>query len=158
MSEKNRKYQIDTQENRAFLKEVRESLLNFGHQFPAPGGSSYYLGDDGTPWKDRPREAWVTCRMVHVYSIGTFLGHPGSAELADAGLKGLKGELHDEKNGGWYAGITADGGILPNKQCYAHAFVILAASSAVLAGRPGAQELLDEAIALYDKRFWNEEE
>ena len=158
MSEKNRKYQIDTQENRAFLKAVRESLLNFGHQFPSPGGSSYYLGDDGTPWKDRPREAWVTCRMVHVYSIGTFLGHPGSAELADAGLKGLKGELHDDKNGGWYAGITADGEILPNKQCYAHAFVILAASSAVLAGRPGAQELLDEAIALYDKRFWNEEE
>lgn len=58
MSEKNRKYQLDTQENRTFLKEVRESLLNFGHQFPASGGSSYYLGDDGTPWKDRPREAW----------------------------------------------------------------------------------------------------
>ena len=90
MSEKNRKYQLDTQENRTFLKEVRESLLNFGHQFPAPGGSSYYLGDDGTPWKDRPREAWVTCRMVHVYSIGTFLGHPGSEALADAGLKGMQ--------------------------------------------------------------------
>ena len=28
----------------------------------------------------------------------------------------------------------------------------------MLAGRPGAKELLDEAIALYDKRFWNEEE
>ena len=48
--------------------------------------------------------------------------------------------------------------ILPNKQCYAHAFVILAASSATLAGLPGAKELLDEALALYDLRFWNEEE
>ena len=64
--------------------------------------------------------------MTHVYSIGTFLGHPGSKELADAGLKGLRGELHDKQNGGWYAGLTADDQILPNKQCYAHAFVILA--------------------------------
>ena len=116
------------------------------------------MGDDGTPWKDRPRETWITSRMVHVYSIGSFLGHEGSEELADAALKGLCGELHDDKNGGWYAGLTADGEILPNKQCYAHAFVILAASSAVLANRPGAKELLEEALKVYDEKFWNEEE
>ncbi|WP_321002453.1 AGE family epimerase/isomerase [Eisenbergiella porci] len=158
MEESNKKYQIDTEENRKFLEEIREGLLSFGHKFPSPGGSSYYLGDDGTPWTDRNRETWITSRMVHVYSLGCFLGHPGSEALADAGLKGLKGELHDEKNGGWYAGLTSDGEILPNKQCYAHAFVILAASSAVLAGRPGAQELLEDALKLYDLRFWNEEE
>ena len=158
MSEPNKKYQIDTAENRKFLEEIRNDLLRFGHRFPSPGGSSYYLGDDGTPWTDRSRETWITSRMVHVYSLGTFLGHEGSEALVDAGLKGLKGELHDEKNGGWYAGLTADGGILPNKQCYAHAFVILAASSAVLAGRPGAKELLEDALKLYDLRFWNEEE
>ena len=152
------KYQIDTTENRKFLRDNAENILSFGHRFPSPGGGSYYLGDDGTPWKERPRETWITSRMYHVYSIGTFLGHPGSEELADAALKGLRGELHDAVNGGWYSGRTADDGILPGKACYAHAFVILAASSAVLAGRPGAQELLDEAIALYDKRFWNEEE
>lgn len=152
------KYQIDTKENAEFLKEVREGLLNFGHRFPSPGGGSYYLGDDGTPWTERSRETWITSRMVHVYSLGTFLGHPGSEELVDAGLKGLTGELHDKEHGGWYAGRTADGGILPTKQCYAHAFVILAASSAVLAERPGAEDLLKEALSLYDLRFWNEEE
>ena len=151
-------YQIDTEENKKFLKEVRDQLLSFGHRFPSPGGGSYYLGDDGTPWTDRPRETWITSRMVHVYSIGSFLRHEGSEELADAALKGLRGELHDDKNGGWYAGLTSDGDILPNKQCYAHAFVILAASSAVLAGRPGAKELLDEALKVYDEKFWNEEE
>ena len=46
---------------------------------------------------------------------------------------------------------------MPGKICYAHAFVILAASSALLAGRPGAKELLDEALATYDKHFWNDE-
>ena len=152
------KYQIDTPENRAFLKELTENLLSFGHRFPAPGGSSYYLGDDGTPWTDRNRETWITSRMTHVYSLGTFLRHEGSEALAAAGLKGLKGELHDTVNGGWYAGLTADGQILPNKQCYAHAFVILAASSALLAGVEGAEDLLREAIELYDLRFWNEEE
>lgn len=152
------KYQIDTAENKAFLQEMRDELLNFGHKFPSPGGGSYYLGDDGTPWVERPRETWITSRMAHVYSIGSFLGHEGSEALVDAALKGLRGELHDSKNGGWYAGLTAGGEVLPNKQCYAHAFVILAATSALLARREGAKELLDEALKLYDERFWNEEE
>jgi len=153
-----KKYQINTEENRAFLKEIREGLFAFGHRFPSLGGSAYYLGDDGTPWKERNRETYVTCRMAHVYSIGMFLGHEGSAELVDEALRGLAGELEDKEHGGWYAGLTADGRNLPDKQCYAHAFVILAASSALLAGRTGARELLEKAIRLYDLRFWNEAE
>ena len=152
------KYQLGTAENQKFLQDVGDGLLSFGHQFPSPGGSSYYLGDDGTPWKDRNRETWITSRMTHVYSIGSMLGHEGSEALADAALKGLRGELHDDQNGGWYAGLTKDNEIVPTKQCYAHAFVILAASSGVLACREGAAELLKDALALYDLRFWNEEE
>lgn len=152
------KYLIDTQENKKFLEQNVEALFTFGHRFPSPGGGSYYLGDDGSPWTDRPRETWITCRMAHVYSIGSMLGHAGSGALADAALKGLRGELRDTKNGGWYAGLTKDDEVLPSKQCYAHAFVILAATSALLAGREGAKELLDEALAIYDEKFWNEEE
>ena len=151
------KYNLDTAENKAFVREMRNDLLSFGHQFPSPGGGSYYLGDDGSPWKDRPRETWITSRMVHVYSLGAMMGHEGAEELADAALKGLAGELHDDDHGGWYAGLTSDGHILPTKQCYAHAFVILAASSAMLAGRPGAKEILKDALAVYDKYFWNED-
>lgn len=152
------KYQLNTEENKYFMKEIRDDLLNFGHEFPSPDGSSYYLGDDGTPWTDRNRETWITCRMTHVYSIGTLLGHENSETLVDLGLKGLSGRLHDEEHGGWYAGITADGDILPNKQCYAHAFVILAATSALLAGRSGAKALLEDALEVYERYFWNEEE
>ena len=158
MSVKNKKYQINTEENRQFLKEMRDGLLDFGHQFPSPGGSSYYLSDDGSPWKQRSRETYVTCRMLHVYSIGSFFKHEGSEMLVDAALKGLMGELHDKENGGWYAGLTAEGDNLPNKQCYTHAFVIFAAASAVLAERPEAKALLEEALRVYDKYFWNEEE
>ena len=153
-----RKYQLDTEENRLFLAEIRQNLLDFGRKFPSPGGGSYYLGDDGTPWPEKGRETWITSRMTHEYSIGTMLGDIPSASLADAALKGLRGELHDGKHGGWYAGLNADGSCMPTKQCYAHAFVILAASSALLAGRPGARELLDDALAVYNLRFWDEDE
>lgn len=153
-----RKYQIDTKENIAFLKQIRDDLLGFGHSFPAPDGSSYYLAGDGTPWKDRPRETWITSRMVHVYSIGQILKHEGSKELIDSGIKGLTDSLRDRKNGGWFAGLNPDGTPLPGKQCYAHAFVILAASSAKLAERPGADELLHDALTEYDRYFWDEEE
>lgn len=153
-----RKYIIDTDENRAFLKENAESLLAFGHRFPSEGGSAYYLSDDGSPWMDRPRELWITCRMAHVYSIGTLLNHEGSRRLAESAIKGIMGELKDKEHGGWYAGCNADGSKMTGKLCYAHAFVILAATSALTAGIEGADKLLEEALDVYDRFFWDEKE
>lgn len=153
-----KKYCIDTQENRDFLREIRERLFVFGHRFPSPGGSSWYLGDDGTPWTEKNREAYVTCRMVHVYSIASLMGHEGSEALVDAAVKGLRGELRDKEHDGWYEGLTPGGSHLSGKQCYAHAFVILAGTSAYLAGRLEAEELLQEALEVYDRYYWNEEE
>ncbi|MDD3369965.1 MAG: AGE family epimerase/isomerase [Lachnospiraceae bacterium] len=152
------KYLLNTEENMQFMEEIRNSLLNFGHQFPSPEGASYYLGDDGTPWFDHPRETWITCRMTHVYCIGNMLGHPDSKILAASGIKGLTGILHDTEHGGWYAGIAPGNSILPNKQCYAHAFVILAAASALLIGCDHADALLHEALTTYDHYFWNDSE
>ncbi|KAA8827855.1 AGE family epimerase/isomerase [Bifidobacterium tissieri] len=153
----NAAYRLGTPENRDWLNAQRDSLMNFGYAFPSPTGGSYWLGDDGTPWKDRNRETWITCRMTHVYALAAFVGHPGAEELVDAGLKGLKGELHDDANGGWYAAVTPEGGHIGIKQCYAHAFVLLAASSATLLGRPGAAELLADAQQVFLKRFWDDE-
>ena len=152
------RYMIDTKENKEFLTENALALLNFGKRFPSPGGGSYYLSDDGTPWVDRNRETWITCRMAHVYSIGSMMKYEGADKLAAAALKGLTGELKDVTHGGWYAGVTATGDIVPQKQCYAHAFVILAATSAYLAGIEGSFDLLKDALETYDKYFWNEEE
>lgn len=157
MKIKDKKYIYGTEENRDFLKENRDLLLKFGHRFPSPKGSSYYLGDDGSPCLDKNRETWITSRMAHVYSIGSFLGHAGSAELAEKAIGGLLEELSDKENGGWYAGLRPDGSHLPDKQCYAHAFVILAAASGLLANIKGAKELLDKALYIHDKYFWEEE-
>ncbi|NMN02401.1 AGE family epimerase/isomerase [Bifidobacterium panos] len=157
MSIDNPKYQLGSAENKAFLDAARDNLLNFGTHFPSPDGSSYWLGDDGTPWKDRNRATWITCRMTHVYSLGAFVGFPGAQELVDAGLKGLTGALHDDANDGWYPEITPSGDFAPTKQCYAHAFVLLASSSATLLGRPGAAELLKHAQEVFLDKFWDDE-
>ena len=152
------KYTLGTEENREFLRKNAEDLLSFGKEFPSPEGGAYYLDSTGKPEKTWPRQTWITCRMIHSYSLGAALGYPGSEALIDAGVKGLLGELRDKEHGGWYTGIKAGGGVLPEKQCYAHAFAILAGTSAYLAGRPGAEELLKEALEVYDRYFWDEEE
>lgn len=152
----NEKYVLGSEENRGFLKNMTKELLEFGRRFPANDGTSFYLGDDGTPLRHRDRETWITCRMAHVYSIGHILGFADCGELADAALRGIE-SLKDKENGGWYAGIRANGEHTSGKQCYAHAFVLLAASSALLAKREGADELLQEAIECFDRYFWDEE-
>lgn len=151
------KYLIDTVQNKIFLQEQRNKLLEFGKRFPSPEGGSYYLGDDGNPMKDRSRETWITSRMAHSYSIGAMLGRKDDLSLAKAAINGLlSGELADKKNGGWYSGIAADGSVLPSKACYAHAFVILAASSGMLAGIDEAKMLYEKAVSLFMERFWDE--
>ncbi|MBW3077776.1 AGE family epimerase/isomerase [Bifidobacterium simiiventris] len=152
----NPKYTLDTEANRIFMASETYELLNFGKGFPAAVGGSGWLNSDGTIDPSHGEETWITSRMAHVYSIGEMLGYPGAGELADKALNGLTGVLHDDENGGWYPQVHEDGTPEPGKVCYAHAFVILAASSALLAGRPGAKELLDEALATYDKHFWDE--
>jgi len=154
----NNKYVLDSLENKQFLNDLANELLSFGHKFPSESGASYYLGDDGSPWIDRPRETWITCRMAHVYGIGAALGHKGSEELIDAAINGLLTELKDDKNGGWHPGIKANGEYISDKQAYAHAFVMLAGSTGVLMNRPRAKELLDRAIETFDSYFWLEDQ
>ena len=150
------RYVLGSEKNREYFRQMTSELLEFGHRFPADDGTAFYLGDDGTPIRHRDRETWITCRMAHVYSIGHILGYPDCGALADEALKGIKA-LKDTENGGWYAAVKANGEHTSGKQCYAHAFVLLAASSALLAKRDGAKELLTEALECFDRYFWDEE-
>ena len=70
MENSGKKYQIDTEENKMFLGELQKNLLNFGKGFLSPGGSAYFLGDDGTPWKDRTLSltTWLLKKMLLVDS------------------------------------------------------------------------------------------
>ena len=79
-----------------------DRLLDFGRRFPHPDGGAAWLDADGRPDLTRPVFTWVTARMTHVYCLGHLLGRAGDADLAAAGLSGLRGRLRDEKSGGWF--------------------------------------------------------
>lgn len=145
-----------TPEHEGWLGAELDRLLRFAEASADPDGGFGHLDDDGRPEPDRPLELWITCRMTHVFALGHLLGRPGAAALTDVGLAGLRGRFHDDEHGGWWAQVDADGPVTTAKTAYEHAFVVLAASSATAAGRPGAGELLAEAVAVLD-RFWDDE-
>ena len=129
-------------------------LLDFGTRFPTARGSAW-LGSDGSPDPTRPTFTYITARMTHVYCLGSLLGRAQDRDLARAGLSGLvDGPLRDRQHGGWFASIDPAGRVDDHKECYTHAFVVLAASSAVAADLPGAARLLDEALETWLGRFF----
>jgi sulfoquinovose isomerase len=130
-------------------------LLGFGRGFPHPDGGAAWLGHDGTPMFDRPVATYMTARMAHVYLLGSMTGFAGAPALADAALSGLDGRLRDRDHGGWFKQVDGEE-IDAGKDCYAHAFVVLAVSTATVAGHPGGPALLDDALAIWLGRFWEE--
>lgn len=142
----------------------RADLLRFAARSEHPAGFGY-LDEQGRLDPDRPVELWITCRMTHVMSLGALAdeapapGGPSREELlrlAGHGVAALRGALHDDAHGGWFAAVRADGRVDDRKQAYGHAFVVLAASSATAAGVEGAQALLTDALAVHEQRFWDD--
>jgi len=128
-------------------------LLSFAARSRVPGGFGY-LGADGAVLPERPVETWISARMTHVFGLATLLGHPGAAELAGHGVAALRsGALHDAEHGGWRSGTDDDG-----KAGYVHAFVVLAGATATTAGIDGGRALLEEALAVWGQRFWDDAE
>jgi sulfoquinovose isomerase len=143
--------------HRRWLATETDRLLAFGRASRSAAGGFGWLDTDGRPDPGQPRPLLVTCRMTHVYALGHLLGRPGCGPLADHGLTGLRTVFRDDQHGGWCHEIGADGVVDDGKSCYDHAFVVLAAASASVAGRTGAAELLDDALDVLDRRFWDED-
>jgi sulfoquinovose isomerase len=140
-------------DHRAWLVDQTHKQLAFGRSFPHPAGGAAWLGSDGKPDLSRPVFTWITARMAHVHGLGAVAGIPGSDGLADVALDGLAGRLLDHEHGGWFASIDPDGRVDDTKSAYATAFVLLAAATTSVAGRPGATELLHLADNVLETRF-----
>ena len=138
------------------LEAECERLLDFGRHFPHPLGGAAWLDATGQPDMSRPVFTWITARMLHVYALGHLMGRAGDADLATQALAALTGRLLDGRNGGWFTSADAAGESPDEKACYTHAFVVLAASSGTVAGLAGARDLLSEALALWDLRFFDD--
>src|SRR3954471_7718555 len=126
----------------AWLSRECDRLLDFAEGACRPDGGFAWLDDDGRPRLDRHIELWITSRMTHVFAVAHLLGRPGAGPLADHGVAALEGVLRDREHGGWFSAVGASGPVETDKRAYDHAFVVLAATSAVAAGRDGADDLL----------------
>jgi mannose/cellobiose epimerase-like protein (N-acyl-D-glucosamine 2-epimerase family) len=130
-----------------------DRLLAFAERSRLPEGGFGYLGSDGAVVAGRPVETWIVARMTHVFGLAQLLGRPGADELVRHGVAALcGGPLHDPAHGGWFASTEDDA-----KTAYVHAFVLLAAATATTVGAPGAPALVDEALELWETRFWDDD-
>ncbi|GLY37372.1 N-acylglucosamine 2-epimerase [Amycolatopsis sp. NBRC 101858] len=132
----------------AWVRAEPARLLGFAARAAHPEGGFAWLDDAGQPVLDRPVETWITCRMTHVFALARLQGAATGEQVAH-GVGALTGPLRDPDHGGWYATTT-----LSEKRAYEHAFVVLAAASAVAAGAEGAEPLLAEALDVVERRFW----
>ena len=126
-----------------------DRLLDFAQRSRLPEGGFGYLGDDGRVLAGRPVETWIVARMTHVFGLAHLLGRPGADELVRHGVVALTdGPLRDAQHGGWRASTEDD-----TKAAYPHAFVLLAGATAATAGVTGGEELLAEALGVWQERF-----
>lgn len=140
-----------------WLEAETDRTFDFGRAAAVATGFGW-LDNGGKVRAEVPTQLWITSRMVHVYSLAALMGRPGADSLVDHGIAALQGPFHDDVHGGWYATVDDNGPVDRGKAGYPHFFVVLGAASATAAGRPGARELLDEALRISETYFWSETE
>jgi sulfoquinovose isomerase len=142
----------------AWLTGETARLLEFAEGSWHPLGGFGRQDDRGVLRPGAPVELWITGRMTHCFALGALLGKPTAVELVEHGFTALRGRLRDDRHGGWYSEVQASGPTRTDKEFYQHAFVVLAAASAEIAGHPRAGELLADALAVVEQRFWSDAE
>lgn len=134
-------------------------LWDFASAAAVPGHGFGWLDDRGALDATRGFPLWITGRMTHVFVLAQRAGRHGADALVAQGIAALRGEFTDTANGGWYSALDAAGRpTSARKSAYDHAFVLLAAASAVTVGAAGATELFADIGEVIDTRFWSEEE
>ena len=125
-------------EHNRWLAAETHALLRYGRAAKVPAGFGW-IGEDGAVDASHPVELWITGRMTFAFSLGTLMGIPGCRRFADHGVRALSRVMRDHEHGGWYSAVghelDAEGHGVPvdaqaHKECYQHAFVLLAAATA----------------------------
>lgn len=142
-------------------EQQHTNLVSFGRKgFDKSLGGYGHLRADGTVKTEVGLETWINCRAVYCFSLDVLAGNPDSYADAEAGGRALLDKLWDSEHGGWFTGVSPDrvpfdGG---EKIAYAHAFVLLAASSLTAIRSPLGEELLAKIDAVLTDHFWSEAE
>ena len=140
-----------------FLQQHMRQILEFYYPRcinPAGGYFNEYR-DDGRITDRSTQHLVSTTRFIFNFATAAVLFSDESMKDAAAhGVDFLDRVHRDTQHGGYF--WTLDGH-KPNddsKQCYGHAFVLLAYAAASKAGVIGAQEKIAETWSLLEQRFW----
>ncbi|OCX58188.1 mannose-6-phosphate isomerase [Thioclava sp. SK-1] len=145
---------IDDPVHRNFLRIEALAQFHFFRKSLRGDGGFDVLGCDGTPQRRGPQELHTTTRLVHSYALGHAIGVAGSDDIVDAGMAFLWKHHRDTTHGGYMWGVTRDDVADGTKLAYGHMFVLLAASSAKLAGHPDADRLLSDVTEVLNRHYW----
>jgi sulfoquinovose isomerase len=145
---------VERPAHRQWLEQRAGALLDqFQFSSIDPAGGFFDLDIAGHPRRETPlRELVTTTRVIHCFAIAHMMGRPGAEAIIRHGLAALRDLHHDRLHGGyrWQAGPGGD----PAKQAYGHAFVLLAAASARMAGFAEAEPILADVTEVLERHFW----
>jgi sulfoquinovose isomerase len=149
--------------HRAWLDHQARDLLRFHRATLGADGHFIELDDDGrpNPGGGRPghvpaQQLLTVARTVHCYALGELLGIPGCRPVVARGLETLWDDHRDPDAGGYVAGVDSAGPTDTTKAAYNHAFVLLAASSALTTDHDGARAVLSDVLGVIDEHFWDD--
>ncbi|WP_295042023.1 AGE family epimerase/isomerase [uncultured Paracoccus sp.] len=146
---------LDDPVHRAWLAADARRSLDFFDASVGAGGGFVTLDHTGRVLPGGVQELHVTTRLVHSYALGQLAGRTDRADIIDRGMQALWQGHRDGRHGG-YVWSLSDGAVADGtKLAYGHVFVLLAASTARLAGHPDADRLLDDIAQVLEDRFWD---
>ncbi len=146
----------ERRDHRRWLEGEADRLFRFyeAASLDAEGGF-FTLDAAGEPIPSQTeRPLHQTSRMAHCAAIGVLLGRPGAYDLLDHAMDTLWRRHRDPAHGGYFWSFDAEAPRERNKLAYGHGFVLLAASSAMRAGHPDADRLLNDITEVLNARFW----
>lgn len=153
-------YEIGSSQWRAY---ERDALITFSHNARVPAGFGY-LDSNGIHQDNHGCELWINGRFTHIMACEVLRGNQHAQEFLDHGVQSLLSTLRDPEYDGWFSSVAINAEAYnsspfddPRKHGYSHAFVILAAASALKAKHPDAEKLFKDAHQVMNDHFWEPE-
>lgn len=141
-----------------FLTQHMRQIIDFYHPRclnEAIGGYFNAYRDDGFITDRSTQHLVSTTRFIFNFALASILfDDPALKEAAAHGVRFLEEAHHDPEFDGYYWVLDGHTPRQDAKQCYGHAFVLLAYATAAKAGIEGARERIGTTWDLLERRFW----